>query len=261
MSAALAASLQSADQRLRLGAQGFVETGLANFLERCQAAGGGHRVAGQGARLVHRAQGGQVLHHRAFAAKGRQRHATANDLAQHRHVGLKAGNAAGVHRLCAAECYAKAGHNFVKNEQCAVLGAQLAAAFHKRHAGAHKVHVAGDRLDHHAGEVFAVQGKGFFKLLHIVVFQHQRVLHHFGRHTRAGGVAKGGQAGAGFHEEGIRMAVVATFELQNLAAPGGAARQADGTHAGFGAAADQGEPCPCWAPAPEWLRPVRPRAR
>ena len=75
-----------------------------------------------------------------------------------------------------------------------MLAAQLAAAFHEGHAGAHTVHVAGDGLDHQAGQFFAVQSKSFFELRDVVELQHQGVLHHLGRHTGAGRVAKGGQA-------------------------------------------------------------------
>ena len=82
-------------------------------------------------------------------------------------------------------------------------------------------------------------GERGLNLGHVVVFQHQGVLHHLGRHTGAGGVAKGGQAGAGFHQQRVGVAVVTAFELDDLLAAGGATRQAYGAHAGFGARADQ----------------------
>ena len=130
--------------------------------------------------------------------------------------------------LCALpQRHAKAGHHLVEHQQRAVLRAQLAAALHEGHAGAHEVHVAGDRLDHQAGELVAVQREGFFELRHVVVFEHQRVLHHLGRHAGAGRVAEGGQARAGLDQQRVGMAVVAAFELDDLAAAGGAARQAD----------------------------------
>ena len=120
-----------------------------------------------------------------------------------------------------------------------MLAAQLAAALHEGHAGAHKVHVAGDGLDHQTRQLFAVQGKGFFQLGDVVELEHQGVLHHFGRHTGAGGVAKGGQARTGFHQQRVGVAVVAAFKLDDLAAASGTTRQAQGAHAGFGARADQ----------------------
>ena len=75
-----------------------------------------------------------------------------------------------------------------------MLAAQFAAAFHEGHAGAHKVHVACNGLDHQAGQLRAMNFEGFFQLLDVVVLEHQGVLHHFRRYAGAGGVAKGGQA-------------------------------------------------------------------
>ena len=84
-----------------------------------------------------------------------------------------------------------------------------------------------------------MQRKSLFELRHVVVFEHQGVLHHLGRHTRASGVAKGGQARARFDQQRVGMAVVATLKLDDLAAACGSACQAQRTHARFGAGADQ----------------------
>ena len=230
---------QARDQLLGLAGQRVIKAGLADLAQCGQAAGGGNRVARQGASLVDRAQGRHVFHDGALGAKSGQRHAPANDLAHDRDVGRKAGNRFGVHALRAAQGHAKAGHHLVQHQERSVFGAQFAGAAHKGRGGAHKVHIAGNRLNHHASQLFAVQHKGFFKLRQVVEFEHQRVLHHFGRHARAGGVAKGGQARAGFDQERVRVAVVAALKLDELAAPGGATRQADGAHGRFGARADQ----------------------
>ena len=134
-----------------------------------------------------------MLHDSAFGAEGGQRHATANHLAHHRHVGFKAGDFLGINALCAAQRHPETSHHLIKNQQCAVLGAELATAFHKWHAGAHKVHVAANGFHHQAGNFAALHGKGFLQLLNVVVFQHHCVLHHFRRHAGAGRVAKSGQ--------------------------------------------------------------------
>ena len=203
--------------------------------------------------MVHAAQRGQVFHDGARAAKGCERHASANHLAQHGDVGPEAGDALGVHALRAAERYAEAGHHFIKHQQRAVFGAQLAAALHEGHTGAHKVHVACNGFDHHAGQLLAVQGKGFFQLRNVVVLEHQGVLHHFRRHARAGSVAKGGQARAGFNQQRIGMAVVAALELDELAAAGGATGQANGAHARFGARADEADHLHRWHQAQDFF--------
>ena len=232
---------QAVDQGLRALAQGIPEAGLLQFTQRRQAAGGGDRIARQRAGLVHRAHGRQLFHDGARPAKGRQRHAAADDLAQHGQVGLEAGDGLRVQRLGRAGRDAKTGHHLVQNQQRAMLAAQFAAALHEGHAGAHEVHVAGDRLDDDAGQLGAVLVKRLLQLFDVVVLQHLGVLHHLGRHAGAGGGAEGGQAGAGFDQERIGVAVVATFELDDALTPGGAARQAQCAHRGLGAGADQAQ--------------------
>ena len=189
--------------------------------------------------MVDRPQGCELFHHRAFATEGGQGHAPANHFAQHRQVGLEAWDGLGVNALRTAQSHAAAGHHLVKHQQYAVLAAQLAAALHEGDAGAHKVHVAGDGLDHQASQLFAVQGEGFFQLGNVVELQHQGVLHHFGWYTGAGGVAKGSQARTGFHQQSVGVAVVTALELDDLAAAGGATGQAQGAHTGLGARTHQ----------------------
>ena len=53
------------------------------------------------------------------------------------------------------------------------------------------------------------------------------------------GNAEGGDAGAGFDEKAVRMAVIAAFEFDDDFAAGGGAGQADGRHGGLGAGADE----------------------
>ena len=204
-----------------------------------QAAGRGDRVATQGAGLIHRAQRGQVLHDGAWPPKSRQRHAASNDLAQHRDVGAETRQGLGIQALGAAQCNTKTGHDFVKHQQCTVLCAEFSTTLDERNLSADKVHVASDRLDHQAGNVGTVQRKGLFQLGEVVVLEHQGVLHHFGRHPRAGGVAKRGQARSGFHEQCVGVTVVTAFELDQLATTGGAACESDGGHGRLSSRADQ----------------------
>ena len=120
-----------------------------------------------------------------------------------------------------------------------MLGAQLAATFHEGRRRAHEIHVARDWFDHQARQLGAMHAKGLFQLFNMVVLQNQRVLHHFGRHAGAGWVAKSRQARTRLDQKCVGMAVVAAFKLDQFAAPGGATRQTDGAHRGFGAGADQ----------------------
>jgi hypothetical protein len=61
------------------------------------------------------------------------------------------------------------------------------------------------------------------------------VLREGGGHAGTVGIAESERAGAGFHEQRIRVAMIAAVELNNFIAFGEAAREPDGGHAGFGA--------------------------
>ena len=122
-----------------------------------------------------------------------------------------------------------------------MLRAELAAALHEGHGGSHEIHVAGDRLDDDAGDVPGVQRERFFELRDVVVLQHHGVLHHFGGHAGAGRVAESGEAGAGFHEQRVGMAVITAFELDDGVAAGRAAGEANRAHARFGAGTHQAD--------------------
>ena len=95
-----------------------VEARRLDQLERGQPGRHRQRVARQRAGLVHGAQRRQAGHDVAPAAKGRRRHAAADDLAQAGHVRRDA-----VVRLRAAQRHAEAGHHLVEDQHGAVLGA------------------------------------------------------------------------------------------------------------------------------------------
>jgi hypothetical protein len=114
-----------------------------------------------------------------------------------------------------------------------------AQAFQEARGRLDQIHVAGDRLDDDAGDVGAMLGESLAHGVQVVVFQGQRVRNEFRRHAGRAGVAEGQQARARLHQQAVRMAVVAAFELHDLGAAGGAAGQADGRHGRFGARADQ----------------------
>ncbi|KAG0914276.1 hypothetical protein G6F32_016611 [Rhizopus arrhizus] len=115
-----------------------------------------------------------------------------------------------------------------------MLRADLAQAFQETCRRLDQVHVAGHRLDDDAGDVGALLGEGLAHGVQVVVFQGQRVQHEFRRHARRTGVAEGQETRAGLDQQAVRMAVVTTFELHDLGAARGAARQADRRQRGFG---------------------------
>ena len=91
---------------------------------------------------------------------------TADHLAERGEVRLHA-----IERLRTAERYAKAGHDFVKDQHGAVSGAELAQRFQETRAGRDKVHVAGDRFHDRRGDTGAFTLKGAFKRKFIVVIE------------------------------------------------------------------------------------------
>ena len=230
---------EAIDQRTGFGGQRIKKTGLGNFMQSGQTASGGHWVTAERACLVDRAQRSELFHHSAFATEGRQRHATTDDFAQHRDIWFKPRDGLGIHTLCAAQGHATTRHDFIEHQQRTMLCAEFAASLHERHAGTHEVHVASDGFDHQAGQLFAMQCKRFFQLGDVVVFEYQGVLHDFRWDTGTGGVAKSGQTRTCFHQQGVGMAVVAAFKFDDLAAACGTPCQAQCTHAGLGARADQ----------------------
>ena len=77
--------------------------------------------------------------------------------------------------------------------------------------------------------------KARFKRLGVVVFENDRVFGEARGNTGGRRISEREHAGTGFHEQAVGVAVVAPFELHDLVALRVAARETDGTHAGFGA--------------------------
>src|SRR5262249_20627731 len=100
----------------------------------------------------------------------------------------------------------------------------------KSRRGDDEPHVADNRLQDYPRDPITLSSKGFAQRVQIVIAQHERV-----RGTpcwNAGGAWDAMRQGAGARgdEQGIDMAVVATRELDDRAALGKAAREANGAH-------------------------------
>ena len=159
--------------------QRLMEAGFAEQVEGGQPCRHGHRVTGQGACLIDRAQRCQVFHDGFLAAKGAHRHTATDDLAQGGHV---RGHI--VERLGAAQCHPEAGHDFVEDQHAAVVITVLAQGLQERLGGRHAVHVAGHRLDDDGGNLVAVFLEGGFHAGSVVVIQHQGIAGHGGGDAR-----------------------------------------------------------------------------
>ena len=105
-------------------------------------------------------------------------------------------------------------------------------------AGAHEVHVAGDGPIITQAMSLPGRAKASSSCC-TLLYSSTSVCCTTSAAHRRWWVAEGGQARAGLDQQRVGVAVVAALELDDLAAARGAARQADGAHAGLGARADQ----------------------
>ena len=96
-----------------------------------------------------------LLHDVAATADGAQRHTATYDLAQRRQIGLDA-----VQPLRTLRAHAEPGHHLVEDQQHAVSRAQVPQPRQEPRRGPHQIHVAGDRLDDHRGDVLALLIEG-----------------------------------------------------------------------------------------------------
>ena len=212
----------------RARGQLFVEAGALDDFQRFQAGRHGHGVARQSARLIHAAQRRNAVHDFFFSAHGRHGHPAADDFAHRGHVGRDA-----VQRLRAAQRHAEACHHLVVNQHCAVLCGGLAQGSDEFGAGAHQVHIARDGFQNHAGNLAGEFVKGLFQRGNVVIRQDDGVLRQIGGNACGAGIAEGEQAGTGFDQQAVGVAVVAALEFDDFVSPRVAARQTDGGHGGF----------------------------
>ena len=88
-----------------------------------------------------------------FAAKGADRQAAADDLAERRQVGSNA-----VQFLGAAVGHPESAHDFIEDEDNPFLVAEVAQTFEEALPGRNGSHVAGNRFDDDAGDLSPVFG-------------------------------------------------------------------------------------------------------
>src|SRR2546430_1860910 len=131
----------------------------------------------------------------ASYADGADRHAAADHLAERGEIGTDAEDA-----LRALRSHAKARHHLVEDEHRAVARAAIAQHAMEFRRGAHEIHVAGDRLEHHCGDLVAEAREGILDLLRVVVIEDQRVRRELRGHAGRGRIAEGERARARLHQ-------------------------------------------------------------
>ena len=100
-------------------------------------------------------------------------------------------------------------------------GAQAAHCVQEFLRGRNHVHVAGDCLDDHAGDVVAsIARMRSSSCLRIVVFEYERVVRSYssGNTGRSTGLPNVSMPEPAFNQQGVAVAVVAAFELDDLIA-------------------------------------------
>mmetsp|Transcript_66663 Transcript_66663/g.201211 ORF Transcript_66663/g.201211 Transcript_66663/m.201211 type:complete len:353 (+) Transcript_66663:271-1329(+) len=207
----------------------LVDLVALQLLERLDARGHGQGVAAERPSLVHRPRGGHHLHDVPAAAVGAHRQAAADDLAHGRDVRLHAEVL-----LRPAIGDAEPGHDLIEDEERAVLCRELAQALQELLRGRDEAGVADDGLQDHGGHLVLLQ-----QGLHgrqVVVLRAERRVRGTGRNAWRVRQAQGGHAGARLHQEGVRVAVVAALELDNLLALREGPHEPQHAHAGLGAA-------------------------
>ena len=85
--------------------------------------------------------------------------------------------------LCAAQGNAETRHDFIKNQDHAVFGAELTNAFEKACYGWNAVHISSHRFDNDAGDLITQLIQCFGDLFQIVIRQGQCVLGQTSRYT------------------------------------------------------------------------------
>src|SRR5262245_49367587 len=196
--------------------------------------GRGERVPGERARLVHVANRREVPHQVRRAAEGADRKPAADDLPEHRQLGVDPEPL-----LRAAAGDPEAGDHLVEDEQRPRGVAQLAQGLEEPGRRRDDAHVPGDRLDDHAREALAVALEGTGGGDNIVVRRDDRVRGGAGRHARGRRDAERRGPGACLGEQRVGVPVVAAGELQDPVALRRSARKPDRAHPGLGAGADE----------------------
>ena len=192
------------------------------------------RVPREGPRLVDGPDRRQGVHHVAPPAEGSHGQPAADDLAQHREVGVDP-----VELLRPAGRHAEPGDHLVEDEERPLLPRHLPQRVEEPRGREDDPHVAGDRLDDDRGDLSLVHLEQAADGGGVVEIGGQGMPGKGGRNAGRVGLPERERPGPGLHEHGVGVAVVAPFELHNLVPAGESPRQPDCAHRRLGARGDQ----------------------
>ena len=227
---------QFAHRSFHLGAALFQQRPSIDLVKRPQlrqACGHGERISRQCPSLIDRPVRRKPVHDIGATAKCAHRQAASDDFSQRSQVGLNS-----VKTLSAAARDAKAGHDFIKDEQRAVARAFLAQEGEEFVSRKIQSGVRRYRLENNGGNFFRIFAKHASDGFDIIERNRNcEIRERFGN-AGAVGLAVRQTAAAGFHEERIDVAVVAAVELDDLGASRETAGKAQTRHRRLGAAVD-----------------------
>ena len=135
--------------------------------------------------------------------------------------------------LCAAECHAEASHYFVKNEHGLLALGNLSKMFQISLRRRNTSHVAHHGFHNHACNLMLEFFECELNRFGIVERQSNRELDELVRHTGGSGNSQRGHSRSRFHQQSIRMAVIAALKFHDVFSFGISAGQADRGHGRF----------------------------
>ena len=159
-----------------------------------------------------------MLHHLLLAAEGAHRHAGTDDLAEGGEIRVDVVVALGTTQETRKPVITSSRISRAPNSS------QMARSpSRKPGTGGMQFMLPATGLDDDTGDLAAVLGEGFAHRVQIVKDTGERVFGEIGRYARAVGLTQGEGTGAGLDQQGVGMAVVAAFKLDDLVATGVAA--------------------------------------
>ena len=174
-----------------------------------------------------------MLHDRFFASESAHGHAGTDYFTIGHQVGFDVQQLLG-----SAGREAKACHYFIQDEDDPFLVADPAQSLQETRKGKDTAHIAGDGLDNDGSNLAFIFKDQLLYGFQIIIRRRQGVIGYTGGHSGNGLNIECGNPATCLYEKGIRMAMIAPFEFDDLIAAGIPPCEPDGAHAGFCAAVD-----------------------
>ena len=164
----------------------------------------------------------------ALPPKAAQRYTPADDLSQASEVRVDAKQL-----LRAPQGQPEASHDLVEDQQTSSLPRNAPQTFEISRRRRYTAHISHHRFHDHAGDLVLMLREGLLNRRQIVKGQRKSPMSDLLRHTGRSCQAKGGQSRSRFHQQAVRMPVIAALELNHVLAIGKRPRHADGGHGCF----------------------------